>query len=507
MTRKHSSSLKSQRPAFDPVTGSTARIDISHSQLSHERALLRTLAHARNGESASEALEFDGFKDRILAAVMPQDFMRHEYRDLFEAIRDLKQAGDVVDAAHVTDRLKANGRSVAPAVVSEMFDGDALADSAQIESHIARVTQHSRLRTVEVMARKVADQARAARSRDDDFDLDAAVAELQAITFDTEKTQRIAADPKSEADALPAFVEQLEQTDSSRGFAGIDTGFKQLNHALNGLGAGLYVVAAPPGAGKTTFVKQLADNVARLDQLPVLFFTRDTSLKELRTMTLSRLAGVSTRDVANGPSDKEVIDFNGSVKVWSKIEAAAEEYAAFGSRMQLVEADLETTVSRIRLMAQAAKKKHNSARVLVVVDHLQALSIGAEARHLTTAKDRIDWIASELRRLAIDLDSPIVAVSNVSRTSYDGAPTLAAFRDSGGVEFGADVVCVLQTRPKQSVNGEFVRDVDVYILKNRFGATSRIAFNFIADRAKFDERGNAPTAIAYADTLKEAGDL
>lgn len=507
MSKKHATRNGAQRPAFDPINGFGIHEESSHNQLTYERALIQTLARTVNGHAGTDpdkVLQLDGLKHRILAAVSPEDFTRPDYRDLFESIRELMRDGGRIDAAQLGDHLKRNGRTVPPALLTETFEGEPLADSGTVDSYIARVRTRSRLRIVEVMARKVAEQARTARTGDDDMDLEGAVAKLQSVTFDAERTRRIVGDMPAESEAVPAFIQRVKESKTDRGFLGIDTGFRRLNVAINGLQSGLYVIAAPAGAGKTTFAKQLADNVAKFNHVPVIYFTRDTSANDLRVMSLSRLACVNTRCVTNGPTDREVIEAGGAVNIWWKVEAAAADYASFGQWMHIIETDLETTVGRIRLIAHAIMKKHGAHRALIVVDHLQALSAGADSRHLRSIKDRVDWVASELRRLAHDLDSPVVAVSSFNRAAYQYAPSLSAFNDVGGIEFGTDVVCVLHTRAKQSIIGDYFREVDLCILKNRFGDTTRIGFAFAADRARFEERQDAPVNIAFADSLKES---
>jgi replicative DNA helicase len=507
MSRRHAARIETKSPVFDPLNGFASSDESSHNQLAHERALIQTLARTLNGEASSDpdkVLQLDGLRYRILATVSPEDFTRPDYRDLFEAIREVSRDGESVDAQHVGDRLRRSGRNIAPALMAETFEGEPLTDAATVDGYIASLTTRSRLRMVEVMARKVAEQARTARNNGHEIDVEGAVAKLQAVTFDAERTRRIVGEMSAESEAIPAFVKRIQGSKTDRGFVGWDTGFRRLSVAINGLQSGLYVIAAPAGAGKTTFAKQLADNVAKLNHVPVIYFTRDTSANDLRVMTLSRLAAVNTRCVTNGPTDREVIEARGAVNIWSKVEAAAEEYASFGHWMHLIETDLETTVGRIRLMAHAIMKKHGAHRALIVVDHLQALSAGADSRHLHSIKDRVDWVASELRRLARDLDCPIVAISSFNRAAYQYAPSLSAFNDAGGIEFGTDVVCVMHTRAKQSIIGDYFREVDLCILKNRFGDTTRVGFTFAADRARFEERPDAPVNIAFADSLKEA---
>lgn len=225
------------------------------------------------------------------------------------------------------------------------------------------------------------------------------------------RKNRVLPEVRTEADAIGPFLLELAGRRSPKGFIGLDTGFGHLNQVLNGLNQGLYVVAGPPGAGKTTLLKQLADQVAEHEGIPVLFVTYKQSADELRIKTLSRLSKVNSRDIQKGRTDEEVEDYPGgpTVTLWSKVEGAAAKYKTFGRHLRIVEGGHETTIDRIRLLARGKKVAAGAERVMVCCDYLQIMPV-ADPRAFGSTKDRTDHLVSELRRLARDLDSPVVVL-------------------------------------------------------------------------------------------------
>jgi replicative DNA helicase len=309
------------------------------------------------------------------------------------------------------------------------------------------------------------------------------------LTTDHEAARRLVGAFRSEAEAWPAYLAALEAAqDPAHDFLGLDTGFAHLNYVANGLMAGLFVLGASPSTGKTTFVKQLADQVVEANpDAACLFVSLEQSREELRVKTLSRLSGVENRDILRGRLDRALTG-------WKAVKEAAQGYhGAVAGRFFILEGDKTTTPDRIRLAALQVKRATQAARLLVVVDYLQIVPTEEQYRD---PRNRVDAVVSDLRRLARDLDAAVVAVSSVGRTSY-ASPGMAAFKESGGVEYGADLGAVMTRKaddPKgqstfKGITGRQWKRVSLDIVKNRNGERSRIEFDFFPQVSTFVEKG------------------
>ena len=290
--------------------------------------------------------------------------------------------------------------------------------------------------------------------------------------------------PTSELGELIPFMSQLESEQRGTEFLGLDTGFPNVNRICNGFDTGLTIVAAPPGEGKTTLMWQVACQVARINRVPVIFVSLEQSKKELRAKALARLSQIEYRHLLRGRLHAN------DPQEWTQVLTAADSYASFSSRLFIVEGDENTTVERIREVATRIVRQTAASRCLIVIDYLQKLPPSStDARRITSAKDRIDLLTSALRRLARDLDSPVVCISSENRQGY-GSTTLDVFKESGEIEYSADVAVILtgdkECSPAPDSN---YRAVNFNVCKNRNGATGCVKFRFYAARAEFVETG------------------
>src|SRR5262249_29371990 len=145
---------------------------------------------------------------------------------------------------------------------------------------------------------------------------------------------------------------------------GLDSGFKHLNHLCNGLTAELFILAAPPAAGKTTLCWQICCEVTARNQVPVLVVSLEQSKEELRAKTLARLSGLNYRHIRRGRLRAD------DPAEWGRLLAAVKEYAKeVAPYLTVVEGDASTTVAVIRAAAAAKMRQAGADRCLVMVDY------------------------------------------------------------------------------------------------------------------------------------------
>lgn len=281
---------------------------------------------------------------------------------------------------------------------------------------------------------------------------------------------------------LIPFAEQLLAEQKGSEFLGLNSGFSHINSICNGLDTGLSILAAPPGRGKTTWVWQVCCQVAQIEKVPVIFVSMEQSKRELRAKTLARSSKIAYRHLLRGrlrsdnPEDRQ------------KLLAALEQYFAISKYLTIVEGDETTTVDTILDVATA--KMSQASRCLIAVDYLQKLPLRlSDAPRVTSPKDSIDIHVSALRRIARDLDSPVVAISSENRAGYN-SKKLDVFKESGEIEYSADIAMVMTPAKagEASSNAEY-KTLDLNIIKNRNGETGIVKFKFYPKRAEFIEIG------------------
>jgi len=238
---------------------------------------------------------------------------------------------------------------------------------------------------------------------------------------------------------LHADLLQAHEAHQAGRLPGLPTGIPALDELLRGLRPGLTLVGAVPGAGKTALALNVAIQTAR-DGGRVLFLTADESPERLALKAVCIAGGLKISNFADG---------------WRH---PGELLATLESRPWLANIEF---VGGHRLNFDALASKAEGA-ALVVADYVQALAVIAggtlEMRHA------VDALATQLRDIATRCRVPVLALSSLNRAGYE-EPTLAALRESGGLEFTADVVALLNCANP----GDDVRELRLRVEKNRFG--------------------------------------
>ena len=306
----------------------------------------------------------------------------------------------------------------------------------------------------------------------------------------------------------------------------IPTGLKNLDDLLDGglPSRGLVIVGAMSSAGKTTLMVQVADHIAENGR-PVLFVTLEQGKAEIVAKSLSRIASAMPRLNGNRiwlkvpdlttTAGREGIHRDAEKE--AALMAALERYTErIAPRFIVYEADERPTMADLEDAVKAVADHHGAAPV-VVIDYLQII---APMNDRATDKQAVDYNVSALRKLARDYDTCVLAISTLNRSSYNaGGIAFESFKESGGIEYAADVLLGLQPRGLKSATADEVDDkkikavtrkaldeykqhmgdedgapAEIVLLKNRGGAGTgkTAAVNFCAPMNTFkDARGVA----------------
>ena len=243
------------------------------------------------------------------------------------------------------------------------------------------------------------------------------------------------------------------------GAAVMSTGIAGLDKALDGgLHAGLTVLGAVSSMGKTSLMLQMADTLAAAGR-NVLFITIEMSRMELIAKSAVRGTKERARPLLDGKLPEE--------KVRGLISAYRQKT---GGRVELWEPDAPLTPAFLDEKVSAFCAQHESP--VLFLDYLQLV---APARAGMTEKQTADAAVAMLKQLARRYDMPVVAASSLNREAYrpgSAEPGLSAFKESGSVEYSADLLLVLKYRTDADKENKTVpRHLALTILKNRFGAT------------------------------------
>ena len=304
------------------------------------------------------------------------------------------------------------------------------------------------------------------------------------------------------ASAKHGLNELLNEIRGGSGDA-IPTGFRRLDQTLDGgLRQGLYIIGAIPSLGKTTFMLQLADQIAEQGK-PVMIFSLEMSQGELITKSISR----HTKHEDKNPKtfievlrDQELDGIGGAVKTYNNYSDRVYIYDTDNKTIESMRGKIDNFVS---VMGESP---------VVIVDYLQIIHDDAKL----TDKEKIDRCVTALKNMSNDYKTPVMTVSSFNRNNYKEDVNMASFKESGAIEYGADVLIGLeyQKKPYTKLNGNksyfdenaarlsHPRKVQVNIIKNRNGQTgARIGYDFFSRYSYFSETGdiNAEKCITDED--------
>lgn len=221
---------------------------------------------------------------------------------------------------------------------------------------------------------------------------------------------------------------------------------------------GLYIIGARPGVGKTSNGLIIADHIAM--KRTVLYVTMEMPDVQLNARRIANAAGMPIGQ-AMGRFDKE------SERHWKAIGESASELS---EHKLYFNTNSSCTINDIQLMARQVKAE------CIVIDYLGLIN---HTGKFNTQYEKITDISGCLKRMALSMNVPIIAMSQLNRNAANAEPSLQDLRDSGAIEQDADSVILLH-RPEmnQYHDQKSFQPLHFIIVKNRNGPTGQIVMRW-----------------------------
>jgi len=249
---------------------------------------------------------------------------------------------------------------------------------------------------------------------------------------------------------------------------GLQTGFIDLDAITNGLKpCELFILAARPGVGKTSFAMNVAENVAIDREIPVAVFTLEMSPLSLVNRMMCSRARVNSHDAARGELDE---------RDCARLIGAGSQIAR--SPLHVIPA-AGWSVQQIR---QHARRIVSESGVrLIIVDYLQLVGSGKSER--ANLNEHISAVSMGLKKIACENNVVVIALSQLSRDSAkeNRKPQLSDLRDSGAIEQDADIVGLMHPHSDSHA-------VELIIAKNRSGPSGPVHLTFLKPLTRFESQ-------------------
>ncbi|NCB44839.1 MAG: hypothetical protein EOM59_19785, partial [Clostridia bacterium] len=284
--------------------------------------------------------------------------------------------------------------------------------------------------------------------------------------------------------AIDKYLKENLTNDLSKykGHMNRKTGFDNLDKQCGSLYPGLYLIGAITSLGKTTFIHQMGDQLAAAGD-HILYFSLEQNRLEMVTKSLSRITGKTNKSTAESS-----IDIRGG-KLTKEVIAAAEEYYKICDHVNIVECNFNTDINFITKSVIDYMKSNSGIKPVVIIDYLQIIPPPENSKY-SSDKDKIDGIVRALKKMQSENDLIMFVVSSINRANYLLPIDMESFKESGGIEFTADVVWGLQLqalndplfeeekkikakRAKiKEAKRAIPREIELVCLKNRYGISS-----------------------------------
>lgn len=401
--------------------------------------------------------------------VKPRDFYDKRHGMVFDAIMRLYEKNKPVDLLTLTDELKRKGEIDevgGSAYLTELTNY--VPTAAHAESYAEIVAQKAVRRRLIKASGDISELGYDEATSTQEL-LQQAEAELFAVS-----DQSLKQDLVSLESILTESFDRIEELHRNKGsLRGVRTGYRDLDNMTAGLQrSDLIILAARPAMGKTTLVTNLMYNVATIAKQPVLFFSLEMSKEQLVDRMLADASGVDSWNIRTG---------NLSDDDFGKLSEAMGEMAEAP-----IYIDDTPGLSVLEMRTKARRAAHEQPLGLIIIDYLQLMQ--GSGRHDGNRVQEVSEISRGLKLLARELDVPVIALSQLSRSVENRSPQipqLADLRESGSIEQDADIVMFIYREAYYNPDTDRENITDLIIAKHRNGPVGRIELYFHPERLRF----------------------
>ena len=400
----------------------------------------------------------------------PADFYREAHRIVYETMLELFNKNEAVDLITVTEQLRKNDlleKAGGIAFVTSL--ANAVPTAANVEYHARIVEEKAQLRNLINSATEIAGMAYEASD-----DITDVMDKSEKMILEVAARQNSGSFVPIKEILMDTFskIEKLYETKG--GITGLPSGFKDLDKLTSGLQpSDLILVAARPSMGKTAFTLNIAQHVAVHENKSVAFFSLEMSKEQLVQRMLCSEGGIDSQRLRVGELEEND---------WEKLINAADRL----SRAPIyIDDTAGITVMELRSKARRLKAEHDLQ--LIVIDYLQLMQ-GRSSKNSDNRQQEISEISRSLKALARELNVPVIALSQLSRSVESRQvkkPMLSDLRESGSLEQDADIVMFLYREDYYDPETEHKNITDVIIAKHRNGPVDTVQLFFHKQFTKF----------------------
>ncbi len=405
------------------------------------------------------------------------DFYREAHRVIFSAMLELYNKNEAVDMVTVTEILKCDNKLEDIGGIAYITSlANVVLTAANVKYHAEIVAEKSVLRQLVRVSTEIAAMGYEAN---DDVGTLLDTAESRILEISNRKKKN---DFTAINDILMDSVQSIESLLQNKGgLTGLPSGFADLDKLTSGLQPSDFIIlAARPSMGKTALALNIVQNVALRahkaiggEPRSVAFFSLEMSKEQLVNRMLCAEAGIDSQRLRVGEMHDED---------WTHLWDACDTM----SRAKIY-IDDTAGITAMDMRSRARRLKAEHGLDLIVVDYLQLMQGSGKRNNSGDRQQEVSEISRSLKALARELDVPVLALSQLSRSVESRQvkrPMLSDLRESGSLEQDADIVAFLYREDYYNPDTEN-KHTELIIAKHRNGPVDTVNLFFQKQFTKF----------------------
>ena len=413
-------------------------------------------------------------KDAVVSAleVLTEDyFYREDNKAVFSAIASLYSKSEPIDLITVKNELTENGSFERIGGLEFLASlPEKVPTTTNVDRYIKIVEEHAIRRNLiqtsnDLIALGYDDTEETERILD--------MAEKKVFELSQNKANKSYAVIK---DVLVSAFSELEKLYNQKcKISVLTTGFIEMDRMTSGLhNSDLLILAARPAMGKSAFAINIATNVAVKANIPVAIFNLEMSKEQVVNRILCSEAMVDSNKLRTGSLDDED---------WMKLASTSGILSEAP-----IYIDDTPGISIMEIRAKCRKLKMEKDIGLIVIDYLQLIT-ASNTKKNGSREQEISEISRSLKILAKELDVPVIALSQLSRSAEkrqdDKRPMLSDLRESGAIEQDADIVMFIYREDYYNPETENKNVAEIIFAKHRGGSTGTVNLRWLGNYTKF----------------------
>lgn len=442
-------------------------------QVIHPESLLsKTLpANVEAERSVLAAVLLNDEHMALLAdAVYASDFYLKAHQIIYQALSELHAAQKKIDVVVLHDYLTTKGLLDDVGGLSYLMElQEDIPALGLIVQHTKIIKDKSILRNLITSSAEIISACYEQRGLEIDDILDTAEKKIFNLSNAISTQQFV---PLNQV-LKETFKRLADVSNQVQGVTGVPTGFSKFDEMTSGMQRGdLLILAARPSMGKTALALNMVTNAWRTGHA-VGIFSLEMSAEQLVLRMLSSEARIPHQRIRTASIASEE---------WVELTNTAAQLAE--SKIFI---DDSASISIMELRAKARRLKSKANIQLLVIDYLQLINSGQRHENRT---QEISMISRALKSLAKELDIPVLALSQLSRSlesRVDKRPGLSDLRESGAIEQDGDVIFFVYRDVVYNQDTETPDGAEIIIGKQRNGPIGTVHARFVGELTKFED--------------------